>query len=65
MKCSHPDCIRGLGLVSYRRGWFGKGRYCSRQCCDAFVTERQKRLRQERRATTYQQRKLMPVVVRK
>ena len=20
MKCSHPDCIRGLGLVSYRRG---------------------------------------------
>ena len=21
MKCSNPDCNRGIGLVAYRRGW--------------------------------------------
>jgi hypothetical protein len=76
MKCSHPDCKRGIGLVSYRRGWFGKGCYCSRQCRDAFVAKRQKRSRQERSATSYfewlfsqpienPQPKLMPAIVRK
>src|SRR5215470_17300235 len=24
MKCAKPDCIRGIGLVSYQRGWFSK-----------------------------------------
>ena len=37
MKCSNPNCNRGIGLVAYRRGWFNKRRYCSKQCRDAFV----------------------------
>jgi hypothetical protein len=24
MKCSNPDCNRGIGLISYQRGWFDK-----------------------------------------
>ena len=50
MKCSNPDCNRGVGLVAYRRGWFNKRRYCSKQCRDAFVAYAPK-LQQER--TTY------------
>jgi len=50
MKCSNPDCNRGIGLVAYRRGWFNKRRYCSKQCRDAFVAYAPK-LQQER--TTY------------
>jgi hypothetical protein len=53
MKCSNPDCNRNIGLVAHRRGWFGKRRYCSNQCRDAFVAERPKKSRQERSATTY------------
>jgi hypothetical protein len=37
MKCSNPNCNRGIGLVAHRRGWFSKRRYCSKQCRDAFV----------------------------
>jgi hypothetical protein len=37
MKCSNPDCDRGIGLIAYRRGWFGKRHYCSKHCRDAFV----------------------------
>jgi hypothetical protein len=37
MKCSNPDCNRGIGLVAYQRGWFSKRRYCSKHCRDAFV----------------------------
>ena len=32
MKCAHPACNRGIGLVSHRRGWFGSRLYCSRVC---------------------------------
>ena len=39
MKCSHPDCNRGLGLFAYRRGWFSKRHYCSKHCRDAFVVD--------------------------
>ena len=39
MKCSSPDCNRGIGLVAYQRGWFSKQRYCSRHCRDAFVAD--------------------------
>jgi hypothetical protein len=39
MKCSNPNCNRGIGLVRYRRGWFSKQRYCSKNCCDAFVAD--------------------------
>ena len=53
MKCSNPDCNRNIGLVAHRRGWFGKRRYCSRQCRDASVAERPKKSRQERSATNY------------
>jgi hypothetical protein len=38
MKCAHPGCNRGIGLVSYRRP-FAKPRYCSKQCRDNYVTE--------------------------
>ena len=37
MKCSNPDCNRGIDLVAYGRGWFRKRRYCSKQCRDAFA----------------------------
>jgi hypothetical protein len=56
MKCSNPHCNHGIGLVSYRRGLFAKGRYCSRQCRDTFVAarpQRPQRPQQERAATTY------------
>ena len=73
MKCANPDCNRGLGLVSYRRGWFHKRRYCSMPCCDAFVVERPIRPQQDRSVTTYfewlslqkPQPKLMLAVARK
>lgn len=39
MKCSNPNCTRGIGLVSYRRGWFSKRHYCSKHCRDAFVAD--------------------------
>jgi hypothetical protein len=51
MKCSNPYCSRGIGLVSHRRGWIGKGRYCSRKCRDTFVAPNQ--LQRERCAATY------------
>jgi hypothetical protein len=52
MKCSNPDCKRGLGLVTYQRGWFGKRRYCSKHCRDAVVAHEPK-LQQGQNATTY------------
>ena len=52
MKCSNPNCNRGIGLVRYRRGWFSKQRYCSRNCCDAFVADVPKQ-QQTRSATSY------------
>jgi hypothetical protein len=39
MKCSNPDCNRGIGLVAYQRGWFSKRRYCSKHCRDAFAAD--------------------------
>jgi hypothetical protein len=74
MKCSNPDCNRGLGLVAYRHGWFSKRRYCSRNCRDAFVADVPKQ-EQKRSAASYfewlflqpignSQQKLMPGVIR-
>jgi hypothetical protein len=74
MKCSNPECNRGIGLFAYRRGWFSKRPYCSKHCRDAFVADAPK-LRQERNAPTYfewlflqsienPQLRLKPVVVR-
>jgi hypothetical protein len=53
MKCSNPECNRGIGLVAHRRGWLDKPHYCSRQCRDTFVAERPKQSQPEREATTY------------
>src|SRR5271169_202589 len=53
MKCANQNCNHGIGLVAHRRGWFGKRRYCSRQCRDTFVAERPNLSQQERNATTY------------
>jgi hypothetical protein len=39
MKCAHPACHRGIGLVSHRRGWFGNRLYCSPACRDNYVAE--------------------------
>jgi hypothetical protein len=55
MKCSNPNCNRGVGLVRYRRGWFSKQRYCSRNCRDAFVADLS-RSQKEPSATTYVER---------
>jgi hypothetical protein len=52
MKCSNLDCNRGIGLVAYRRGWFSKRSYCSKQCRDTFVAEAPK-LKQRPSLTTY------------
>jgi len=39
MKCGHPSCQRGIGLVSHRHGWFGKRLYCSPACRDKYVAQ--------------------------
>lgn len=51
MKCAHPYCNRGIGLVSYRRP-FGKARYCSKQCRDTYAAEAVK-LAGRRTTTSY------------
>ena len=53
MKCSNPVCNRGIGLVSHQRGWFGKQRYCSRRCRDAFKVGQPKPSSQERSPGSY------------
>ena len=45
MKCSNPDCNRGIGLVVYQRNWFSKQRYCSKHCRDAFAADAQNLLK--------------------
>ena len=40
MKCSNASCNHDIGLVSYRRGWFDKRRFCSKRCRDGFKIER-------------------------
>ena len=37
MKCGHPQCSRGIGLLSHRR-WFSNKLYCSRTCRDNYVS---------------------------
>jgi hypothetical protein len=75
MKCSNPYCNRGIGLVAHRRGWFGKRRYCSRNCRYAVVADLPKRSHQKQSASTYFEwlflqpienppQKLMPAVIR-
>jgi hypothetical protein len=40
MKCSNQNCGHGIGLVSYRRGWVDKRRFCSKKCRGDFTVER-------------------------
>jgi hypothetical protein len=53
MKCSNLNCGHGIGLVSYRRGWSDKRRFCSRKCRDVFTVERPRPSQQERRVGSY------------
>jgi hypothetical protein len=53
MKCSNPNCSHGIGLVSYRRGWFDKPRFCSKKCRDDFTTARPRPSQQEHLAGSY------------
>ena len=39
MKCANPTCNHSIGLVSHRRGLFGKRPYCSKECRDHVAVE--------------------------
>ena len=52
MKCANPTCNHSIGLVSHRRGFFGKRPYCSKECRDHVAVELQRPSKSER-ATTY------------
>jgi len=43
MKCGHPLCNRGIGLVSHRR-WFSNKLYCSKACRDNYSSKPQQLL---------------------
>jgi hypothetical protein len=53
MKCSNPDCNRGIGLIHYRRGRFTRRHYCSKNCCDAFTAAPPKQSQRERSPESY------------
>ena len=53
MKCSNPNCGHGIGLVSYRRGWFDKRRFCSKKCRYDLAAGRSRTSQQERLAGSY------------
>lgn len=59
MKCAHPDCNRGIGLVSYRRP-FAKARYCSKQCRDSYASENMKLAADHHPATYFEWLFLQP-----
>ena len=53
MNCSSPNCGHGIGLVSYRRHWFDKRRFCSKKCRDDFTVERPRPSQQEQLVGSY------------
>jgi hypothetical protein len=61
MKCSNPDCNRGIGLVAYRRGWFSKRHYCSKLCRDAFAADAPKLQQRENMPTYFEWLFLQPI----
>ena len=63
MKCSHPECNRGIGLVSYRRAFYSD-LYCSKKCRDSYVIERTKPFISERATATYVERLFLQPVSR-
>jgi hypothetical protein len=52
MKCAKPTCNHSIGLVSHRRGFFGKRHYYSKECRDHVMVEPPRRPK-SKRATTY------------
>jgi hypothetical protein len=75
MKCSNPNCGRGIGLIAHRRGWFGKRLYCSKKCRDSFAVESLRSSRPDGNPATYfdwlfrqpiekPQQKLIPAPIR-
>ena len=52
MKCANPACNHGIGLVSHRRGLFGKRPYCSKACRDHVAVAPPRPSKRES-ATTY------------
>jgi hypothetical protein len=63
MKCSNPDCIRGIGLVAYQRGWFTSGAIVQRVAADGIVADRPRRRFEWLflQPTATPQQKLLPV----
>jgi len=59
MKCAHPGCNRGIGLLSYRRP-FTKARYCSKQCRDSCASEAEKPVTDHHPATYFEWLFLQP-----
>jgi hypothetical protein len=53
MKCSNRNCGHGIGLVSYRRGWFDKRLFCSKKCRDDLTVERPRSSQQKQFAGSY------------
>lgn len=60
MRCSNPDCNRGIGLISHRRSWLGKRRYCSIKCRETFAAP-QRPQQQQRAATFFEWLMLEPI----
>src|SRR5262249_11282888 len=61
MKCSNSVCNRGIGLVSYRRGWLSSnGLYCSKHCRNALVADSPNQ--QQKRGSSVLKRFMVPSV---
>jgi hypothetical protein len=59
MKCANPTCNHSIGLVSHRRGFFGKRHYCSKECRDHVAVETPPK--SERAATYFEWLFMQPV----
>jgi hypothetical protein len=53
MKCSNPNCSHGIGLVSHKRHWFDKRRFCTKKCRDDFTAARPRPIQREHPAESY------------
>jgi hypothetical protein len=53
MKCSNPNCSHGIGLVSHKRHWFDKRRFCTKKCRDDFAAARPRPIQREYLADSY------------
>jgi hypothetical protein len=53
MKCSNLNCNHGIGLVSHKRHWFDKRRFCTKKCRDDFTATRPRPIQREHPAESY------------